>query len=61
MLLSVDNIGDIYTWSLHAFFMIGLLSDPEKTRCKCPPKRIRIRSPLQEVVWAKITDETGQV
>ncbi len=23
------------------FSLIGELSDPEKTRCKCPPKRIR--------------------
>ncbi len=48
------------------FFLIGYLSDPEKTRCKCPRNAFEMDvNPIAQTtsggVLGRIPDETGQV
>ncbi len=40
-MIHLNNMGLFTPGHLMRFFPIGKLSDPEKTRCKCSPKRIR--------------------
>ncbi len=55
--------GPVYTWSLHAFSLIGQLSDREKTS---PPNSKRFRDGFKSnrsnhLCLRRIPDETGHV
>ncbi len=55
--------GPVYTWSLHAFSLVGQLSDREKTS---PPNSKRFRDGFKSdrsnhLCLRRIPDETGHV